>query len=366
MNALKTLEGKYQEQKEELGYAEDEKERKRQSILNQYGLKSQKEMFDDQLDALNKYLEKELITREEYEKAVLNLKRDYYKKQADTYMNLFSNTVQSLQDAEIARMEAKYDAEIKAAEGNSEEVERLEKEKEQKKLEIQRKYADVNFAIKVSQIIADTAVSIMKAFADLGPVGGAVAAAMLTATGAAQLAVAKAEHEKVRNMAGDSSSGSGNTTYQRVPTVNQYASGRYNVIGASDGRSYTGVPYIGPAPTGIVNSPALISERGSELIVNADDLRRLQKHINYPLVVQAINESRGRITQYSQGNYTMQNIPSLIRPTHESLGIDSGLIQRLTSAIEHLEREGIQADVVLTELERKQKRRDRARMIGSK
>lgn len=42
------------------------------------------------------------------------------------------------------------------------------------------------------------------------------------------------------------------------------------------------------------------------------------------------------------------------------------LINRLTSAIEHLEREGIQADVVLTELERKQKRRDRARMIGSK
>lgn len=38
-----------------------------------------KEMFDDQLDALKDYLDKELITREEYEKAVLNLKRDYYK-----------------------------------------------------------------------------------------------------------------------------------------------------------------------------------------------------------------------------------------------------------------------------------------------
>lgn len=34
-------------------------------------------------------------------------------------------------------------------------------------------YADVNFAIKVSQIVADTAVAIMKAFADLGPIGGA-------------------------------------------------------------------------------------------------------------------------------------------------------------------------------------------------
>lgn len=199
-------------------------------------------------------------------------------------------------------------------------------------------------------------------------VAGIATSAVIAATVSGLLAAARTALKGLIGTrdGGSSSSGDSETTYQRVPTVNQYASGRYNVIGASDGRSYTGVPYIGPAPTGIVNSPALISERGSELIVNADDLRRLQKHINYPLVVQAINESRGRITQYSQGNYTMQNIPSLIKPTNEPLGIDSDLIQRLTSAIEHLEREGIQADVVLTELERKQKQRERSRKIGSK
>ncbi|MDO3391882.1 phage tail tape measure protein [Bacteroides sp. ET489] len=199
-------------------------------------------------------------------------------------------------------------------------------------------------------------------------VAGIATSAVIAATVSGLLAAARTALKGLIGTrdGGSSSSGDSETTYQRVPTVNQYASGRYNVIGASDGRSYTGVPYIGPAPTGIVNSPALISERGSELIVNADDLRRLQKHINYPLVVQTINESRGHITQYSQGNYTMQNIPSLIKPTNEPLGIDSDLIQRLTSAIEHLEREGIQADVVLTELERKQKQRERSRKIGSK
>ena len=199
-------------------------------------------------------------------------------------------------------------------------------------------------------------------------VAGIATSAVIAATVSGLLAAARTALKGLIGTrdGGSSSSGDSETTYQRVPTVNQYASGRYNVIGASDGRSYTGVPYIGPAPTGIVNSPALISERGSELIVNADDLRRLQKHINYPLVVQAINESRGHITQYSQGNYTMQNIPSLIKPTNEPLGIDSDLIQRLTSAIEHLECEGIQADVVLTELERKQKQRERSRKIGSK
>lgn len=53
-------------------------------------------------------------------------------------------------------MEAKYDAEIAAAQGNAQEVERLETEKAQKKLEIEKKYADVQFAVKASQIIADT------------------------------------------------------------------------------------------------------------------------------------------------------------------------------------------------------------------
>lgn len=169
-----------------------------------------------------------------------------------------------------------------------------------------------------------------------------------------------------RNGGSSTSSGESGTTYQRVASVNQYASGRYNVIGASDGRTYSGVPYIGPAPTGIVSSPALISERGSELIVNADDLRRLQKHINYPLVVQAINESRGRVTQYAQGNYRIPNTPAPTRPTPVPSGMNDGLIERLAVAIENLERNGVSASVALTELDRKQKLRDRSRKLGSK
>lgn len=169
-----------------------------------------------------------------------------------------------------------------------------------------------------------------------------------------------------RNGGSSTSSGESGTTYQRVASVNQYASGRYNVIGASDGRTYSGVPYIGPAPTGIVSSPALISERGSELIVNADDLRRLQKHINYPLVVQAINESRGRVAQYAQGNYRIPNTPVPTRPTPVSSGMNDDLIERLAVAIENLERNGVSASVALTELDRKQKLRDRSRKLASK
>lgn len=368
------LEEQYQKERKDILNDADKDEQRKQSLLHRLGLTSQKEELEKQLEQLKQYLAEGLLTQEEYEQAVQNVKRDSYKKQADYYTNLFSNVVSSLQDAELARIDAKYDAEIAAAEGNSEEVERLENEKEAKKLEVQKKYADVNFAVKVSQIIADTAVSIMKAFADLGPIAGAIAAAMLSATGAAQLMIAKAERDKVKNMtAGGSSSSSGSGGYRHVATgttVAQHATGRYDVIGREDGKRYRGVPYIGPAPTGIVSSPALISENGAELIVNADDLNRLRRHINYPLVVQAIEESRRpssapQVPQHAQGNYPLPPAkPSATAPQTEVA--DPRLLNRLTTAIERLERNGVSASVVLTELERKQQLRNRARKIGSK
>ena len=119
------------------------------------------------------------------------------------------------------QVDAKYDAEIEAAQGNTEEVERLENEKAQKKLDIQKKYADVNFAIKASQIIADTAVSIMKAYADLGPIAGSIAAALMGVTGAAQLASAKAERDKIKNMTLSGSNSGSSGTGARVATGRQ-------------------------------------------------------------------------------------------------------------------------------------------------
>ena len=180
----KELDAAYEKAKVQL--VQDSENRINQ-IRNQYGLLNQKQQYDMQLQQLQEYLDNKTLSEEEHEKAVQNLKRDSYKKQFDYYSDLFSGAVQALQQAEMDNVDAQYDAEIEAAQGNTEEVERLEKEKAQKKLDIQKKYADVNFAIKVSQIIADTAVSIMRAFADLGPIAGAVAAALMGVTGAAQI-----------------------------------------------------------------------------------------------------------------------------------------------------------------------------------
>lgn len=141
--------------------------------------------------------------------------------------------VEAIQQAEIDQVEAKYDVLIQEAENNGEDTAALEEEKENKKLEIQKKYADVNFAIKCSQIIADTAVSIMKATADLGPIAGAIAAAMLAATGAAQLAAAKAERDRIKNMSVSNTTGSKTATAERV-------------VSGSSGSGYYEGGYTGP------------------------------------------------------------------------------------------------------------------------
>ena len=275
---------------------------------------------------------------------------------------------------EIDNVEAKYDAEIEAAAGNQERIEQLEHDKAAAKLEIEKKYADKEFAVKASQIIANTALAIMMAWAQLGPIAGAVAAALMTATGAIQLAAANAEREKVKNLTldGSGSSSSSGGSGRRVATgrTTQHAAGRYDVIGEDDGRTYHNVPHIGDAPTGIVRSPALISENGAELIVNADDLGRLRRHVNYPLVVQAINDSRrpspqaSPLPQHAAGRYAP--IEGASPSSGGSTAAGDAILSRLADTLDRLERNGINASVALTELDRKQQLRNKSRKIGSK
>ena len=140
----------------------------------------------------------------------------------------------------------------------------------------------------------------------LGIATGAALAAVIGGTIAAARAGLKAL------IGGKKSSSSASDTENQTPTANvtvrQWATGNYDVIGEDDGKTYRDVPYIGPAPTGIVHRTALISERGDELIINAEDLARLQRHVNYPLVIDAIQDARsGRVPQRAAGNYSTLN-----------------------------------------------------------
>ncbi len=112
--------------------AEDE----RRGIRSQYGLVTMKEQFRAELQVLKANHRKGLLSEKEYQKARGKLAKEYYLGEVQRWTSLASGAIGALQDAEMARIDAKYDAEIQAAQGNTEEVERLETEKAQKKLDV--------------------------------------------------------------------------------------------------------------------------------------------------------------------------------------------------------------------------------------
>jgi TP901 family phage tail tape measure protein len=271
--ALKDAEGV---SAEEIVALETEKQRRIAALNYQYqeqmwqlqelvGL-SWADEYERELAQLENYHRQGLISTKDYEKKKLELGVTNAKKYFDYYANLSGSMFSAIQDAEIAQSDAKYDVLIQQAKNNGEDTAALEEEKENKKLEIQKKYADVDFAIKISTIIGNTAVAIMQAFAQLGPIGGAIAAAMLTATGVAQIVSAKAERDKIKNMQPSNTAGSSGTVAapakaERV--LSGYSDGGYT--GDGDRYEVAGVVHRGEyvVPKPIMDNPRVVDAVGT-------------------------------------------------------------------------------------------------------
>lgn len=294
--------------------------------------------YDRELEKLEEYHRQGLIDEKDYQKKRLQMGVDNAKKYFDYYSQLSGSMFTAIQDAEIAKSDAKFDVLIQQAKNNGEDTAALEEEKENKKLEIQKKYADVNFAIKVSQIIADTAVAIMKAYADLGWIGGSIAAAMLTATGAAQVASANAERQKIKNMQPGNTAGnkSSDTPATAERVLSGYADGGYT----GDGGRYevAGVVHRGEyvIPKPIMDNPRVIDAVGT-----IEAIRRSR--------IAGAGSAPAPATGYADGGFTGAASPvdmsDLVAATREL---------RAAAA-------NIRAHVVLTDLDRAQSDRNRAR-----
>lgn len=236
-------------------------EQERFQIRDQNNITSIWERYDAEKDILIQQREEGLLSEEEYQKSLAQLKLKYATESAQnvaTVTGHASDAVSALMQAETDNLDAEYDVRIAAAQGNSEEVERLETEKAQKKLDIEKKYADVQFAVRASEIIANTAVAIMQGYAQLGPIGGSIAAAFLGLTGAAQLASANAERQKVKNMTLKGSDSSSNSERFLLPGKEE--GGDIDVTRSQDGKNYTAS--YQPAKRGYVSHPTVIVGEG--------------------------------------------------------------------------------------------------------
>lgn len=276
---------------QQAGISTVEIERQKQQEVNRLNFEYQNNIYQIQADIgaswaqqhqnelaqLKNMHDQGLIDEKTYQTKKLQMQVNNAKKYFDYYSGLSSSMVEAIQQAEIDQVEAKYDVLIQEAENNGEDTTALEEEKENKKLEIQKKYADVNFAIKCSQIIADTAVSIMKAYADLGPIAGSVAAALLTVTGVAQLASAKAERDKIKNMS-LKSSGSSKATAERVVSgsgSSGYSEGGYS--GPGGRYEVAGVVHKGEY---IVPQPEMEIPEVIDAVTTIEAIRRQRTNVN--------------------------------------------------------------------------------------
>ena len=249
--------------------------------------------YERELAQLDNYHRQGLVKEKDYQRKKLELGVNNAKKYFDYYAQLSGSMFTAIQDAEIAKSDAKFDVLIQQAKNNGEDTAALEEEKENKKLEIQKKYADVDFAIKISTIIGNTAVAIMQAFAQLGPIGGAIAAAMLTATGAAQVVQAKAERDKIKNMQPGNTSGNGTTEPAKAERVlSGYADGGYT--GDGDRYEVAGVVHRGEyvVPKPIMDNPRVVDAVGTIEAIRRNKILGSGIHSGTPLA------------GYADGGYT--------------------------------------------------------------
>lgn len=216
------------------------------------------------------------------------------------FLQQASELVSSLRDAEIQKLDAQKERELAIAGDNAEARQAIEEEYEEKKLSTEKKYADADMAINIARTIAEGAVAAMKAFADLGPVAGAVMAGLLAATTVAQVAVITAQRNAIKNASASSAGFAGIS----------------DVVGFSEG-GYTG-------PGGRLE-PAGIVHRG-EYVVAAPELRDPEVARQVAGIERrriARTSGHYRLPGYVDGGYTAP-VPS---------GLDGSLSKKLDDVI---------------------------------
>lgn len=357
---------------------EKQAEEQRLQIRQQYGLASQQELYNAENEQLKEHLRQGLITQEEYEEAVKNLKISRMKEAFDYYSNLAGGAVQALQQAEEANVDAKYDAEIEAAKKAGKDTTELEKKKADEKLKIQKKYADVNFAIKASQIIADTATSIMKAYADLGPIAGSIAAALMGVTGVAQLAAANAERQKVKRMSLNGAGGASSASGTRVVTGLE-SGGSIDVEREQDGKRFHAD--YDPYRRGFIDKPTVIVGEGGYgrsrewVASNAavenptvapflniiDQAQRAGNIRTLDMNKFLLHQAQGR----AAGGYITPSAPTS-QPMPTVINHRDEYNKELLETLKELRNNGIRSYVALDDFDAQQKLRYQVRRIASK
>ncbi len=209
---------------------------------------------------------------------------------------------------------------------------------------------------------------------------GSARAAVMSGLIMAALAAAKSALKGLINKSrssDDTSSDSG-STYNRVATGLQ-SGGSIDVVRAQDGKKFPAAEFdpnkrgyvdrptviVGDGPIGQsrewVASNAAVSNPTVAPILDLIDRSQQAGTIRTLDLNQAI---RSRLIGYSSGGIITNQQSNDVTP--QTSNMTSPVLERFVRVVENLERNGVSASVALTELERKQKLRERSRKLGSK
>ncbi len=205
---------------------EVDKDKARNEAQAKYNIKQTEESYSAEKKALDKAKEDNLISEEAYQDALGSIKLKYAIKYAEAAGEIFTGLadfVSAKEDLEIQKVESDYDKKIELAGNNKSEVARLEEEKEAQILQIKKKYADKEFALTIMGIIANTAASIMKGYAQLGPLFGSIAAVISIIAGGVQVAKAIGQRNEAKSLYTGGYTGEGDKYAPRgVVHANEY------------------------------------------------------------------------------------------------------------------------------------------------
>ena len=294
--------------------------------------------YKTELEELNQQHDLLLISEEEF----LARKKELHKKHtseilgiqaagveeglttAQTLLNSLSGALDSIRSAELETLEAQMQAELSAAGNNADERTRIEEEYEAKKLDIQKKYADADMAISIAKAIAGGALAAIQCFTQLGPIAGAVAAALVAVTTGAEIASIVAQRNAIKNTTATSSASSGTTLVRKV---NGYSEGGYT--GAGGRLEVAGVVHRGEY---VVPQPEMSDPSVASMVAAIESRRRRRTSSN-------------ALPGYAEGGYA--GVPG------QSSNTDR-ILNNILAAVVRKQEQPAKAYVVLSELQAQQ------------
>ncbi|MGM9763363.1 MAG: hypothetical protein ACI3ZQ_05025 [Candidatus Cryptobacteroides sp.] len=254
---------------------------------------------------------------------------------ADQMLGEMGKAVDAAQQEEFSSIDAWKEKELAAAGDNADKRAEIEAEAEAKKLEVQKKYADVDMGIKIAQTLAAGALASIQAIAQLGPIAGGIMTAVIAATTALQVATIVQQRNAIMNAAPGGSSSSGTT---QVRTVNGFSEGGYT--GAGGRLEVAGVVHRGEY---VVPQPEMRDPAVAAMVASIEGRRRRRT-------------SSHALPGYADGGYT------------GDIGVHTNVTKKLDEILEVLKNSNdkpIKTYVALTDLDAQQAKRSRFRNASS-